>query len=101
MSARGEVLRADDALGHARRHLTWMARLATGATETWLTPSRRAETELPSAAIVRLHDTLAANPDDALRAMWPVGRELWRELAAHHTFATPAGLWRELDRRLA
>ncbi len=63
VSARGEVLRADDALGHARRHLTWMARLATGATETWLTPSRRAETELPSAAIVRLHDTLAANPD--------------------------------------
>ena len=101
VTGRGEVLRAQDALGHARRHLTWMTRLATGATETWLTPSRRAESELPPTVVARLHETLGADPGEELRAMWRIGLEMWRELSARHAFATPIDLWRELDRRLA
>jgi lincosamide nucleotidyltransferase len=101
VTRRGEVLRAQDALGHARRHLLWMARLATGATVTWLTPSRRAETELPPGVIAQVHATLGADPHEALRAMWRTGRELWQELSTRHDFAAPAALWAQLDQRLA
>ena len=96
VTRRGEVLRAQDALGHARRHLLWMARLATDATETWLTPSRRAETELPPVTLARLHATLVADPDEALRAMWRAGRDLWQELAAGHDLAAPVDLCERL-----
>ncbi|NGN70464.1 nucleotidyltransferase domain-containing protein, partial [Streptomyces sp. A7024] len=46
VAARGEYLRAWDALGHVQRHLLWMTRLsesAESATAHWLTPSRAAE----------------------------------------------------------
>lgn len=54
VSCRGEYLRARDAMGHVERHLLWMARLLTGATQHWLTPSRAAETDLPASVLKRL-----------------------------------------------
>jgi lincosamide nucleotidyltransferase len=100
VTRRGEVLRAQDALGHARRHLLWMARLATGATDTWLTPSRRAESELPPALVAQLHATLHAVPGEALIASWRVGRDIWRQLAERHAFGVPIALWNQLDREI-
>jgi lincosamide nucleotidyltransferase len=51
LAARGEDLRAWDALGHVQRHLLWMARLAERSTGHWLTPSRAAERELAAATV--------------------------------------------------
>jgi lincosamide nucleotidyltransferase len=101
VAARGEILRAWDALGHVHRHLLWMARLAEGQTTHWLTPSRRAEAELPSRVVTELCDTTAsADPEevrDALRAAWRHGRHHWTTLAQQHDRPLPHGLFAEID----
>ncbi|WP_430791862.1 hypothetical protein [Actinoplanes sp. G11-F43] len=93
VSLRGERLRSADALAHARRHLLWMARLVTGHTEHWLTPSRAAETDLPSEEVAALHG--ATTPAE----MWIVGRRYWRILAG--PAAVPEALFTELDEALS
>jgi lincosamide nucleotidyltransferase len=72
--ARGEHLRGWDALGHVRRHLLWLLRLAEGSTGHWLTPSRNAEAELPAHRLAALRES--ASPAAALRAAWLAGRDL-------------------------
>jgi lincosamide nucleotidyltransferase len=93
VEARGEAQRTHDALSHVRRHLLWMARLAYGATGTWLTPSRRAESELPA-------DVVAAVTDDLVDC-WRLGRALWLKLAMRYDFEPPAALFAELDARIS
>jgi lincosamide nucleotidyltransferase len=99
VASRGEFLRAVDALSHVQRHLLWMARLAEGRTEHWLTPSRQAETELPAELVAAIsRATATADPRSlaaALAAAWLCGRALWLRLATE----TPAALFAELDRR--
>ncbi|GAA5192841.1 hypothetical protein GCM10023322_53300 [Rugosimonospora acidiphila] len=101
---RGETLRAWDALGHAHRHLLWMARLSQERTDHWLTPSRGAEAELPAPTIAELRGTTSpAQPDEiraALRAAWRHGRRYWTELAWRHGFVVPRDLFAEIDRAL-
>ncbi|NJP45962.1 nucleotidyltransferase domain-containing protein [Actinacidiphila epipremni] len=94
VTARGEHLRAQDALAHAARHLLWMARVAEGSTAHYLTPSRAAEAELPAR-------TVAAAGAGTLAALWEEGRERWRELAARTGGEPPAALFAELDRLAA
>jgi lincosamide nucleotidyltransferase len=93
VSARGEAQRTYDALGTVRRYLLWMARLDAGATQTWLTPSRRAETELPPSITGRLTDAVT------IAEAWALGRELWERLAERYRFAVPVGLFAEIDTR--
>jgi lincosamide nucleotidyltransferase B/F len=88
---RGELLRQRDALAHAQRHLLWMARLAEGRTERWLTPSRLAEADLSAATIAALSRT-----HDDVSAAWQAGRALWIKLDPD----PPGGLIAELDRAL-
>lgn len=88
---RGELLRQRDALAHVQRHLLWMARLAEGRTEHWLTPSRRAEAELSAATIAEL----SALHDD-VSAAWQAGRALWLRLDPD----PPQALFAELDRAI-
>jgi lincosamide nucleotidyltransferase B/F len=101
VAARGEVLRALDALGQVQRHLLWLARLAEGNTAHWLTPSRRAEGELTRATLDRLAGTQATADRDsvrrAVRAAWRLGRDLWTALATLHGRSMPADLFEELD----
>nr|WSX73670.1 hypothetical protein OH826_07260 [Streptomyces sp. NBC_00899]WSX80267.1 hypothetical protein OH826_44250 [Streptomyces sp. NBC_00899] len=94
VTARGELLRAQDALGHAARHLLWMARLAERSTEHWLTPSRGAEAELPARTVAAV---AAATP----AALWREGRERWLTLLAATGGEPPAALFAELDRLAA
>lgn len=102
---RGELLRAWDALGHAVRHLTWMARLAEDATGHWLTPSRAAERELTATSAARL--TAATAPATAgelrraLRTAAREGRRHWHTLAAAHEITVPDTLLDEIDAALA
>jgi lincosamide nucleotidyltransferase len=96
VTARGERLRAQDALGHAARHLLWMARLAEHSTAHWLTPSRAAEAELPAvtvAAVLPQHEGVGEHA----RALWEEGRARWRTLLARHGGTEPAALFAELD----
>lgn len=101
IAARGEVLRAWDALGHVHRHLLWMARLAEVSTGHWLTPSRRAEAELPPLVVAELRrSTAAAEQDevrDALRTAWRLGRRCWTTLAQRHNRPLPDSLFAEID----
>jgi lincosamide nucleotidyltransferase len=101
VAARGETLRAWDALGHVHRHLTWLARLAEQSTTHWLTPSRRAEAELSPEAVTALLDTtVRADADgvrDGLRAAWKHGRQHWIQLARRHGRSVPEGLFAQLD----
>jgi lincosamide nucleotidyltransferase len=90
VTARGERLRAQDALAHAARHLLWMARLAEHSTAHWLTPSRAAESELPARTV-----RAVASGDPA--AYWREGRDRWRALLAEHGGTEPAVLFAELD----
>jgi lincosamide nucleotidyltransferase B/F len=90
---RGEALRAHDALSHARRHLLWMARLSTGRVDTWLTPSRRAETDLPPAVV-----TAVGSSD--LGELWECGRSLWTELSSRFDFPVPVALFASIDEAL-
>lgn len=90
VAARGEHLRAQDALQHAARHALWMARLAEDSTAHWLTPSRAAEAELPAA-------TVAAVAEATPAALWREGRERWRTLLAWVDRPVPAALFAELD----
>jgi lincosamide nucleotidyltransferase len=103
-TARGEYLRAVDALGHADRCLLWLVRLADGATGHWLTPSRAAEVELAPDVVAALRRaTAAAEPDAlhrALGAAWRLGRSRWTELAGRYGSAVPAGLFAEVDAAL-
>lgn len=81
VTRRGELLRAVDALEHARRHLLWMVRLGEGSTRHWLTPSRAAERDLPAEVVRALHATTATADVASLRAavvaMWTCGRAYW------------------------
>jgi lincosamide nucleotidyltransferase len=101
VAARGEVLRALDALGHVQRHVLWLARLAEARTAHWLTPSRRAERELTRATLDRLAGTQATADPDSIRSAigvaWRLGRELWTALATRHGRSVPADLFVELD----
>jgi lincosamide nucleotidyltransferase len=100
VTQRGEVLRAQDALNHARRYLLWMARLRSGATDTWLTPSRRVELELPGQIVRELHETIDVDPAASVRTCWWLGRELWRDLAAGHNLEIPTDLWAAIDEQV-
>ncbi len=90
---RGELLRALHLLDESHRYLLWMARLTTGATQHWLTPSRLAEHDLPQASIARyVMSTAPAQHTELLAAyrhavQW--GCELTRGLAADHGFTDP------------
>ena len=105
VTCRGELLRAVDALTHSQRHLLWMVRLAGDSTQHWLTPSRRAEADLPAEVVRALHGTTATadrrSLEQALVTAWGVGRAAWQQLAGRHGFALPAALFRELDQRLS
>ncbi|WP_157239896.1 nucleotidyltransferase domain-containing protein [Catenuloplanes japonicus] len=90
---RGELLRAADALAHARRHLLWMTRLAEGSTQHWLTPSRAAESDLPAGVVAALHAVDAGTRSESLRAAWRLGRACWTRLGV----PVPEGLFVELD----
>jgi lincosamide nucleotidyltransferase len=98
--ARGELLRAWDALGHAVRHLTWMARLAEDRTAHWLTPSRAVERELTARSLDALTASTASATEPelrrALRAALTEGRRHWETLAAAHGFEPPHALLAEL-----
>lgn len=104
LTARGEDLRAWDALGHAQRHLLWMARLAEESTAHWLTPSRGAERELSADTVAQLKAaTSAASPQEltkALRAALELGRRLWPVIAARYRRCAPTALFAELDAAL-
>ena len=104
LAARGEDLRAWDALGHAQRHLLWMARLAEESTAHWLTPSRGAERELSADTVAGLRAaTSAASPQEltgALRAALELGRRLWPVIAGRHGRSAPDSLFAELDAAL-
>lgn len=97
---RGETLRAWDALSHAQRHLTWIARLAENTTDHWLTPSRAAERELTPPTLTAL--TAATAPAEntalrtALRAALAEGRRHWQTLADRHGLTVPRELLDEL-----
>lgn len=97
---RGEDLRAWDALGHAQRHLVWMARLAERSTAHWLTPERGAERELSAASVAELcAATSAASPEalvEALRAALRLGHRLWLVLADRYDRPVPTALFAEL-----
>ena len=97
-------MRAWDALGHAHRHLLWMARLAERSTTHWLTPARRAEADLPGNVVAELRRTTdSADPNKipvALRAAWRCGRRYWIELARRHNQPVPEGLFAEIDAAL-
>jgi lincosamide nucleotidyltransferase len=103
--ARGEQLRAWDALGHAQRYLLWTARLAENSTAHWLTPSRAAETELSPATVASLRAaTAAAGPQsltEALIAASGLGERLWRTLAGRYGLTVPDELLAELRAALA
>jgi hypothetical protein len=90
VTARGERLRAQDALGHAARHLLWMARLAEDSTAHWLTPSRAAEAELPAR-------TVAAVAECTPAALWREGRDRWLALLDRTGRPLPAALFARLD----
>lgn len=104
VAARGERLRAWDALGHVQRHLLWMVRLTEDRTAHWLTPSRAAESDLPPAAVRALREaTCAAGPEAlsrALRAAWREGRRRWLELLRRYGGSVPEAVFRELDAAL-
>lgn len=104
LTARGEFLRAWDALGHLQRHLVWMARLAENATEHWLTPSRGAEVELSAEIVAQLRAATAeAMPEGlarALRAAFELGRRCWSVLADRYGTPLPTALFAELDAAL-
>ncbi|MCY1139974.1 nucleotidyltransferase domain-containing protein [Actinoplanes sp. Pm04-4] len=89
VTARGELLRAADALTHADRHLLWMVRLAENRTDHWLTPSRQAEADLPPNVIQALGKDPATT--------WALGRRYWQQLAHRHDFPVPEALFHELD----
>lgn len=97
---RGETLRAWDALGHAQRHLTWIARLAENTTDHWLTPSRAAERELTPRTLTALAAATAPAEREAvraaLRAALTEGRRHWHTLAHRHGFTAPGALLDEL-----
>ncbi|BCY13157.1 hypothetical protein [Actinoplanes sp. L3-i22] len=97
VATRGELLRAVDAMAQVQRHLLWMARLAEGRTQHWLTPSRAAETDLPAEVVAALHRATATADADSLRAgieaAWRCGRGYWRRL----TDSVPEELFAELD----
>jgi lincosamide nucleotidyltransferase len=99
---RGELLRAWDALGHAQRHLAWMARLAEDATGHWLTPSRAAERELSPAALAGLTAATCAADEPALRAALAAalheGRRHGEAIAARYGGGPlPRALFEELE----
>ena len=101
VSQRGELLRAIDALSHAQRHLLWMARLADGRTQHWLTPSRRAEQDLTPETVAAIAATTAQAHayavGEAIVAAWACGRAYWSRLASRFGFPLPEGLLHELD----
>ena len=91
--ARGEFERAQDSLGHVRRHLLWMARRHEDATDRWLTPSRLAERDLSAGMIDALGSLGARTDPDELASVyaraWEVGVDLWRALAEAWRFSLP------------
>jgi lincosamide nucleotidyltransferase len=82
-----------------------MVRLAGDSTQHWLTPSRKAEDDLPAEVVRALHGTTATadgpSLERALTTAWGVGRDAWQQLAGRHGFALPEALFEELDQRLS
>nr|WP_144120181.1 hypothetical protein [Catellatospora sichuanensis] len=84
-----------------------MARLAEGRTEHWLTPSRRAETDLGAEVVGVLRRTVTvtvtvtvAEADavaGAVAAAWTCGRDYWVTLADRAGCEVPTELFAELD----
>lgn len=101
VAQRGEVLRAVDALSHVHRCLLWLARLAEGRTRHWLTPSRRAEVDLPERALSAIRAATAAADAEAvtkaLTAAWTCGRAYWLQLARRAERDVPMEFFNELD----
>lgn len=77
---RGEHERAADALSHVRRQLLWLLRLRAGTTTHWLTPSRRAELDLPAADIAALRELDDPELGAAYAAAWRMGSAAWAAL---------------------
>lgn len=104
VAQRGELLRAIDALAHVRRYLLWMARLAEDRTSHWLTPSRRAESDLSAQAINMITATTTTAETTAvtmaIAAAWTCGRTYWHQLAGRAGSDIPSGLFADLDARL-
>jgi lincosamide nucleotidyltransferase len=104
-AARGELLRAADALGHAQLYLTWLVRFAENRTQHWLTPSRRAEHDLPPAVVDGLTAATAPAESAALRralaAAWRLARPAWRTLAGRYEAPVPEALFAALDAAFA
>jgi lincosamide nucleotidyltransferase len=105
VAQRGELLRAVDALSHAQRYLLWMARLAHGRTEHWLTPSRCAETDLGESVLGVINATVRTAEADAVRgaiaAAWSCGRGYWTELANRRGRPVPEAFFQDLDDAIA
>ncbi|HEX5501507.1 MAG TPA: nucleotidyltransferase domain-containing protein [Thermomicrobiales bacterium] len=94
--ARGELARALDLLGHVQRYLLWLARLESGATMHWPTPSKSLEGDLPAAAYARYAACTASLDRAALNAAYRAagawGVELLRALSARYGLALPVEL---------
>lgn len=104
--ARGEAARALDVLSSVQRHLLWLARIAEGSAERhFLTPSRRAESDLEPASYGRYAETSArleaADLARAYRAAWRWYGELAGSLADEFGTTPRKLLMQRLGERVA
>ncbi|MBA2715443.1 MAG: lincosamide nucleotidyltransferase Lnu(F), partial [Rubrobacteraceae bacterium] len=101
---RGEHARAEAFLALVHGRLLRAIRLIEGTTANWLSPSRKLEEDLPSAAYERFRTCTAALDAGQLvrayRSTWEWSRELVAELSERHGFELPAALLEKLDRRV-
>ena len=102
---RGEHARAEAFLTLVHGHLLRAARLVEGTTANWLSPSRRLEEDLSSAAYERFGACTsaldAAQLARAYRSTWEWAGELVAELYGRHDLALPKALLDEMDRHVS
>lgn len=102
---RGEYARAEAFLTLVHGHLLRAVRLVERTTANWLSPSRKLEEDLPSAAYERFGACTAALDAGQLalayRSTWEWSRGLIAELSERHGFELPAALLEEMDRHVA